>query len=142
MFRGFKEFIFFKKGKHSLAETRKSQGPFKGPCKAQRRTMAGHGPCWGKLLCPYSPLIWFFIFRIQKYGQFSRFSPVGHFLAFLNHLIHFEIFWTTLNHPKHVKLISTKFFNKQFKQELNNKKTVKTESNTVNLGQTWLNRIN
>ena len=27
--------FFFRKDKHSLAESQKSQGPFKGPCKAQ-----------------------------------------------------------------------------------------------------------
>ena len=35
---------FFRKGKRSPAESRQSQGPFKGPCKAQKRTMTGHGP--------------------------------------------------------------------------------------------------
>ena len=69
----------FRKGKHSLAETRISQGPFKGPCKAQWRTMAGHGPCWGKLLCPHSPLIWFFLCLECKNMATSRFSPVGLF---------------------------------------------------------------
>ena len=46
------ENVFFRKGKPSFAESRKSKGPFKGHCKAQWRTMAGHGPCGGQLLCP------------------------------------------------------------------------------------------
>ena len=75
MFRGFKEWFFLEKVN---TESRKPQGPFKGPCKAQWKTMTGHGPCWGQLLCPLSPLIWFFTFRVQKYGLYSRFSPVGH----------------------------------------------------------------
>ena len=37
------ENVFFRNGKNSLAESRKSQGPFNGPCRAQWRTMAGHG---------------------------------------------------------------------------------------------------
>ena len=34
MFIGFRKFIFLRKCKHSLAESRKSQGPFRGLCKA------------------------------------------------------------------------------------------------------------
>ena len=60
MFRGLRECIFFRKGKHSLAESRKSQGPFKGPCMAQWRTMAGH--CW------------FYCSNWPKIGQ-NKFDP-------------------------------------------------------------------
>ena len=40
--------------------------------------MTGHWSCLGQLLYPLSPLICFFLFRMQKYGLYSRFWPVGH----------------------------------------------------------------
>ena len=69
---------FFRKRKHSLAESRKSQGPFKGPYKAHWRTVTGHITCWGQLLCPHplpSPLS---TANVMKLLSFDVFLHIGH----------------------------------------------------------------
>ena len=59
--------FLFRKRLLRFAESQKSQGPF-------WRTLY----CRGQLLCPLSPLIWFWMFRMQQSDQFpskGKFVP-------------------------------------------------------------------